>query len=130
MFVMDITIKHIVSNEEFQRMYVGNPTEFKIFYDKNSRVVNDTDDLSKRLGGHASTGENNCPTDDTPDEYVCAELNDYKVGSPIHTDLVKWFYESTARYTLFAESKKQIDILFENLKPSVKDFAQSVFEDA
>jgi hypothetical protein len=41
-FLLDTTIKHIIAEEEIQRLFVGHPGEFKIFYNSDSRVTDDT----------------------------------------------------------------------------------------
>lgn len=131
-FLLDTTIKHIIAEEEIQRLFVGHPGEFKIFYNSDSRVTDDTQDLSKRLGGYASTGEENCPLKGVPEDYVCSELKDYRIGSPIYEDLKEWFKNSTARHTLYSTVKREIAVDVETLYPKLIQYAWSVFrgEDA
>lgn len=76
--LQDATIRHIISTEEIQRLFIGNPAFFK-----NAK------DLQKRIGGLVSTGEDNNTAIKNLDEtssvnYTCAEMKSYIIGSTSH----------------------------------------------
>lgn len=74
-FVADVMNRHIISMQEFERMFSGNPAFFKFGYDSAGHLVDRTVDQSKRLGGLASTGTNNClDLPDMPKDYRCVEI--------------------------------------------------------
>ena len=122
--LMDAHIKHQISMEEIQRLYLGHPGEFETYYDKESgRIVDDEKDLSKRAGGQASTGETNAlGVMGLPTEYVCSEMDDYKVSSPQYEDIKKAFDESEHRSTLFNTKVKQIDTVLSNMRITSDDY--------
>ena len=74
-FVADVTNRHIISMQEFERMFSGNPAFFKFVYDKDGHLIDRNTDYSKRLGGLASTGTNNClDIPGMPTEYTAVEV--------------------------------------------------------
>jgi hypothetical protein len=103
-------LKHQIGLEEYQRLFVGNPGLFVTLFNEDGSVKDDTGDLSKRLGGHMSTGETQCRLDDAPDEYTVAELKDFKTTSSQITELKGWFEESESRFVLYADKQKSISI--------------------
>ena len=64
----DAQNRHIISTQEVQRWYIGNPASFK----------NDAD-IQKRMGSLMSTGEDNLMYDGAPKYYNCAEISDYVI---------------------------------------------------
>jgi hypothetical protein len=101
-YLLDVCLKHQIANEEYQRMFVGHPGLFVSLFSDEGHVVNDIGDISKRLGGHSSTGETQCRLDDVPTKYRRAELKDYKTTSSQYNELTEWFGESEARFTLLS----------------------------
>lgn len=114
--LMDVHIKHQISMEEIQRLYLGHPGEFDTEYDEETgRITNDVKALSKRAGGLASTGETNAlGVLNVPTQYVCSEIDDYKIASPQIEEIRQAFNESEHRSTLFNTQVKQIDSLISN----------------
>lgn len=75
-FVADVNNRHIISMQEFERMFSGNPAFFKFVYDKDGHLIDRNTDYSKRLGGLASTGTNNClDIPGMPTEYTAVEVD-------------------------------------------------------
>lgn len=107
MLLLDTTIRSIIAGEELHRMFIGNPNQFRIIFNDNN-ITDDTGDLSKRLGGHVSTGETNCPVEGYGENYKCAEIKDLKKKSPHYDQLKEWFTESESRNSLYDDYKKEI----------------------
>lgn len=84
--ISDVENRSIISSQEALRCFVGHPGMFKIDYDfANGRIKDSTADLQKRIGGLVSTGDDNVvgiPGLNT--QYNCAEIQDYKVSSPLY----------------------------------------------
>jgi hypothetical protein len=60
LFANDMVVKHIMSVEEYERLYASNPGYFKWKYDEETGVLtNRLVDQVKRNGGDGSTGINN-----------------------------------------------------------------------
>ena len=116
--LMDVHIKHQISMEEIQRLYLGHPGEFDTEYDqKTGRITNDTKGLSKRAGGLASTGETNAiGVMGIPTEYVCSEMDDYYTVSPQAEEFKEAFKQSEHRSTLFNSTVKRIDTIISNFR--------------
>jgi len=111
-YVYDITAKSIMSKEETQRIFTGFPHFFKWKFDDNGSLVNIIEDESKRHGGEGSTGTSNIT--DLPNitgTYRCAEIEDYKITSPIIKSLSRVFKDNEYRDAV-------VDILTEE---AVKD---------
>lgn len=113
--IFDICVKHQIAMEEYQRLFGGHPGLYVTTFESN-HVNNDTGDLSKRLGGHSSTGETQCRLDDVPTHYNAAELLDFKIASPQRKELREWFDESESRFVLYANAQKQISIKIQNIR--------------
>lgn len=87
-YIADTVIKSIMSINEVERVYAGNPAFFKFKYgvdeEGNTVLMNRSVDEFKRLGGLISTGVNNnlsikgIPSDGM---YNCAIINDVEVSS-------------------------------------------------
>ena len=129
-FVLDIMLKHQIGLEEYQRLFVGNPGLFVTLFNEDGSVKDDTGDLSKRLGGHMSTGETQCRLDDVPDEYTVAELKDFKTTSSQITELKDWFEESESRFVLYADKQKSISIQIQKLRSNLQAIAFDIFKKA
>ena len=94
-YLNDISNKAIMSGQEIERVFSGNPSFYKWGYDKSTGALIDrTVDELKRLGGIVSTGNNNfIELKDVPQKYldedgnfkgtyVCAEVNNELIESP------------------------------------------------
>lgn len=69
--LQDVTNRTVIASEEMLRLYIGNPGFFK-----------NVEDIQKRIGGLASTGEDNCTSlPGISDSYTCAEVKDYEIAS-------------------------------------------------
>lgn len=108
-YLLDINMKSMMSLEEVERLYTGHPAFFKWLYnDETGELVDRMFDEVKRFGGLGSTGENN--RQDLPNvesEYTCAEIKDYKTGSPIIEDLHSSFEESEFREAYYLLTVQQ-----------------------
>lgn len=112
--------------EEYQRLFAGHPGLYVSLFE-DGHVTDDTGDLSKRLGGHSSTGETQCRLEDVPEEYNCAELCDYKTTSSQKQELDEWFEESEARSVLYNAAQKDISIQIQKIRSRVKAVAVRSF---
>lgn len=82
MVVADISNKHIMSMQEGQRLYYGNPAFYKWKYSEDGSLIDTASDLHKRLGGLGSTGVNNdLEIGNFPEDYTCAEIDDIEIPS-------------------------------------------------
>lgn len=94
--VWDIYMRGVISNEEVERIYIGQPQFFKWVSAKIKdslsgktmhALVDRFSDQSKRLGGAGSTGEKNrLDLVNTRRTYVCAEIEDVKIKSALYED--------------------------------------------
>lgn len=125
-YLLDICLKHQIANEEYQRMFVGHPGLFVSLFSDEGHVVNDIGDISKRLGGHSSTGETQCRLDDVPTKYRRAELKDYKTTSSQYNELTEWFGESEARFTLLSAEQVNISIKSQKVRDRILDIAKNI----
>ena len=95
LFANDMVVKHIMSVEEYERLYASNPGYFKWKYDEETGVLtNRLVDQVKRNGGDGSTGINNfTELTNIPEhwldkdgqftgEYRCCEIKDEEIASP------------------------------------------------
>ena len=100
-YLNDISNKAIMSGQEFERVFSGNPAFYKWKYDEKTGVLTDrTVDELKRLGGVVSTGNNNfTELKDVPEKYrdengnfsgkyICAEVDNELIESP-QIDLIE-----------------------------------------
>lgn len=94
-YLNDISNKAIMSGQEVERIFSGNPAFYKWKYDdKTGALIDRTVDELKRLGGVVSTGNNNfIELKDVPEKYldgngnfkgtyVCAEVDNELIESP------------------------------------------------
>ena len=93
-YIYDISNKAIMSGQEVERVFSGNPAFYKWKYDDEGNLIDRTVDELKRLGGLVSTGNNNfTELKDIPakyldadgrftGEYVCAEVDNELIQSP------------------------------------------------
>lgn len=92
----DATTRSIISSNETQRCFTGNPALFKVAYEGHS-IKDSTFDIQKRVGGIVSTGEDNVRNlPNMPATYTCAECKDYEISSGSEK-LRNMFIESSVR---------------------------------
>lgn len=106
-YVWDIYLRGVMSNEETERMYTGQPQFFKWRHGKIKDSISgktlDTitdrhSDQSKRLGGLGSTGDRN-RTDlaNMRRTYKCAEIEDQLVKSKLYEEIKSSFIDNYVR---------------------------------
>lgn len=84
LYVRDIVSKSIMSIQEIERVYSGNPAFYKFEFNNKGMLVDRSVDEFKRLGGLISTGmNNNTEIKGAPQDgmYVCAQVNNDEVSS-------------------------------------------------
>ena len=98
-YLNDISVKAIMSGQETERVFSGNPSFYKWKYNDEGKLVDRTVDELKRLGGVVSTGNNNfIELQDIPQkyldesgrftgEYVCAQVGNELIESPQIKDI-------------------------------------------
>lgn len=99
----DATTRSIISANEVQRCFTGNPALFKVKY-KGDHIADSTFDVQKRIGGIVSTGDDNAKQiPGIPRTYRCAECKDYEVKSQstIYPRL-RTMFEDTAEKDMYA----------------------------
>lgn len=96
--ISQYTNNSIISINEVERVFSGNPAFYKWNYDQFG-VIDASIDKIKRLGSLTSTGVNNrLDFEDFDPMYTCAELKDFKIGSRQFKDtLVPLFVDSSIR---------------------------------
>lgn len=96
--IAQYAVNTIISVNEVERVFSGDPAFYKWLYDENGAYDISVDKI-KRLGSLNSTGINNrLDFEDFISEYTCAELKDFKVGSRQFEDtLVPLFVDSSIR---------------------------------
>ena len=98
MYINDISNKAIMSGQEMERLFSGNPAFYKWNY-KDGKLIDRTVDELKRLGGLGSTGVNNfrelsnLPLRYKEGKYNCAEVDNEMIASPQYEDLKVSMYE-------------------------------------
>ncbi len=108
-YVNDISNKAIMSGQEMERLFSGNPAFYKWRYDDKGRLVDRTVDELKRLGGLGSTGINNftqlanIPSKYKKDgnftgKYVVAEVDNEMVSSPQYKEISDKMYQGQVRW--------------------------------
>lgn len=108
-YMNDISNKAIMSGQEMERLFSGNPSFYKWKYDKLGHLIDRTVDELKRLGGLGSTGNNNFTqlegipakyldkNGNFTGEYVCAEVDNEEVGSPQYKEMRDKMYDGQLR---------------------------------
>lgn len=115
LFANDMVVKHIMSVEEYERLYASNPGYFKWKYDKKTGdLTNRLVDQIKRNGGDGSTGINNfTELTNIPEhwldkdgqftgEYRCCEIKDEEIASP-QIEEIKTLMTTSARVQALRE---------------------------
>ena len=84
----DVTAKSIMSLQEVERIFSGNPAYYKWQFSGASLVDRQVDEF-KRFGGLISTGDNNVLDfiNSKDGEYTCAEVANELVSSPQYNKL-------------------------------------------
>lgn len=87
--IADNTINTLISINEIERLYHGDPAFYKWEYNNHKLLQNSIDKI-KRLGALTSTGTNNrMDIPGMPEDYTCAELNDFEKGSDMYVNTIK-----------------------------------------
>ena len=97
--VNDIMVKHIMSLQEVERIYSGNPAFFKFVYDNDGHLIDRSIDQLKRFGGLVSTGQPNDMEQDVPSTYRAAEVDNEMVEAANIESLHQLMYEGQIRST-------------------------------
>lgn len=97
--VNDMMTKHIMSLQEVERIYSGNPAFFKFGYDNEGHLVDRSIDQLKRFGGLVSTGQPNDLEQDVPSTYRAAEVDNEMVEAANIESLHQLMVEGQIRST-------------------------------
>lgn len=112
LYLNDMSNKHMMSIQEFERLYSGNPAFYSWKYNKDGSLKDRTTDEIKRFGGVDSTGQNNyLELKDIPKKYLdsfgnftgkykCSIVNDKKLDSPQYQVIYDLMYESHLKNTI------------------------------
>lgn len=95
----DYTINSIVSIQEVEKMFNGDPAYYKVKYNENG-IEDSSVDKIKRLGGINSTGINNrldFLVDPLPDTYSVAELKDHEIMDHQYHEYEKLFIRGSIK---------------------------------
>lgn len=114
-YMNDISNKAIMSGQETERVFSGNPSFYKWIYDSDGNLIDRTVDELKRLGGMNSTGDNNfMDLQNVPEqylengrftgEYVVAEIKDSEVASQQVKDLETQSYRGELTRMLYKKA--------------------------
>lgn len=97
----DVTAKSIMSLQEVERIFSGNPAYYKWQFSGASLVDRQVDEF-KRFGGLISTGDNNVLDfiNSKDGEYTCAEVANELVSSPQYDKLKKLMTEGEYKSAL------------------------------
>ena len=117
-YVWDIYLRGVISNEEIERMYTGQPQFFNWKHSKIKDAISGKEmhvltdrhsDESKRLGGLGSTGDKN-RTDlaNLRRTYTCAEVEDQKVKSSLYDHAKSAFVDNYVRSAYFTYKHDEI----------------------
>ena len=112
-YMNDISNKAIMSGQETERVFSGNPAFYEWKYDDSGNLIDRTVNELKRLGGMNSTGDNNFmdlkqvpeqyigPDGKFTGEYVCAEIKDSEVASQQVRDIEAQSYRGELTRMLY-----------------------------
>lgn len=97
----DVTAKSIMSLQEVERIFSGNPAYYKWQFSGASLVDRQVDEF-KRFGGLISTGDNNVLDfiNSKDGEYTCAEVANELVSSPQYNKLKELMAEGEYKSAL------------------------------
>lgn len=97
----DVTAKSIMSLQEVERIFSGNPAYYKWQFSGASLVDRQVDEF-KRFGGLISTGDNNVLDfiNSKDGEYTCAEVANELVSSPQYNKLKQLMTEGEYKSAL------------------------------
>lgn len=122
-YMNDISNKAIMSGQEMERLFSGNPAFYKWKYNESGKLIDRTVDELKRLGGLGSTGNNNyTQLTEFPSKYldkngkftgkyVCAEVDNEEVGSAQYEEMRQKMYDGQLRSLVVdQEISKKVDI--------------------
>lgn len=118
-YLNDISAKAIMSGQETERIFSGNPSFYKWKYDDSGRLIDRTVDELKRLGGVVSTGNNNfIELQDVPQkyldesgrftgEYVCAQVDNELIESPQIMDIQEFMEYGESLTSLYIQEEEK-----------------------
>lgn len=114
--VGDIMCKHIMSLQENERIFSGHPSFFNFQYDENGHLIDRSKDLSKRLGGIISTGQNNnLDLDDIAEDYVCTEIADDVIVSEEIENLSKLIISGELKQAYINQRCEQEQLSYDDI---------------
>lgn len=140
MYLNDISVKHIISTIEHEKIFSGNPAAAKWKYDApnskkewvagkySGRLLDRTTDQRKRFGGLVSTGQNNDESLGLPSHYTCAEVDNEIVESANLPIIKKLMYEGEVRSALIQQKLDAIDATFDTSSDESKEIVKEVDE--
>lgn len=118
-YVWDMYLRGVISGEETERMYTGQPQFFKwkhgeikdALTGKKMHVLTDRhSDESKRLGGLGSTGDRNrIDLANMRRTYKCAEIEDQMVKSKLFDDMKNSFVDNYVREAYISWKESEIN---------------------
>lgn len=118
--VNDSMVKHIMSLQEVERMYAGNPAFFKFAYDNNGHLIDRSIDQLKRFGGLVSTGQPNDLEQDVPEVYRAAEVDNEMVEAANIEGLHKLMIEGQLRSTYLRQLLDENNVSIEDEESAAK----------
>lgn len=125
LYINDISNKAIMSIQEFERVFSGNPAFYSWKYNENGELIDRSVDELKRFGGVVSTGNNNfMELRDIPKKYLdeggnftgkykCAQVANEIIGSPQYPllqEIMEIGELATAAYLYAEETGATVDI--------------------
>lgn len=145
MYMNDISNKAIMSGQEMERLFSGNPAFYKWTYDDKGHLVDRTVDELKRLGGLGSTGNNNFvqltnihrkyldKNGNFTGKYRCAEVNNEEVSSPQYEEMKEKMYEGQLRSLIIdheiALQTKNEEYEYQEIKKNIRGNKELDYEE-
>lgn len=149
-YINDISNKAIMSGQEMERIFAGNPAFYKWKYSDNGNLIDRTVDELKRLGGLGSTGINNfTQLKGIPEKYldengnfkgtyVAAEVDNEMVSSPQYEQISDSMYEGQLRSDiidnitakLISEAKQEHENSLSALRKLRKEMDDDEYQDS
>ncbi len=116
--------------EESRRFFTGMPQFFKTGYSDNGTFETFGVDETKRYGGLGSTGTNNREDiPGIPEEYTCAEINDWEVPSAVQDSLRESFRTSEYKEAVVNIKLSEDESLTQAEKTDIYNAVYSMTED-
>lgn len=136
-YISDISNKAIMSGQEFERVFSGNPSFYKWKYSNDGQLVDRTVDELKRIGGTVSTGANNfMELQDIPEKYMkdgkftgmytCAQIDDELIQSPQESDLEQLFRYGELSQALYLQMEDEAITAGEDMETARAEISAKV----